>query len=92
MILSLSVNGNPAATDKSCSGLVVAYCYSQSGPNGNTVAGTTSQGSDLINGFTTSESVEFEHNGEGVISAGTTGGVYRSEWNYDAMISIYKID
>lgn len=90
VILSLSVNGNPAATDK-LPGLVASYCYSQNGPNGFTVEGPTSQGSDVTNGFTASESVEFSHNGEGVISAGTRGGAYVSEWTYNAEISIYKL-
>jgi hypothetical protein len=90
VILSAAVNGNPAATDK-VPGLITAYCYSENGPNSNSVEGPTSQGSDVVDGFTASESVEFSHNGEGVISAGTLGGVYLSEWTYNATISIYKL-
>ena len=90
VILSLSVSGNPASTDK-LPGLQVSYCYSEDGSNSNTVAGPTSQGSAVIEGFTASESVQFDHNGEGAIVAGTTGGVYLSEWTYDATVSIYKL-
>lgn len=90
VVLSMSVTGNPAGTDK-LPGLQVSYCYSDNGPNSYTVEGPTLQGSEVIDGFTASESVQFDHNGEGAIVAGTTGGVYLSEWNYDATISIYKL-
>jgi hypothetical protein len=91
VILSLSVSGNPSSADI-LPGLAVSYGYYEDGPNNYSVNGPTFQGSDLINGFTASESVQFLHSGEGAaITAGTTGGKYTSEWTYSATVSIYKL-
>jgi hypothetical protein len=90
IILSLTVSGNPVSSDK-VPGLVVGYSFDQGGSKTNSVEGTTSNGTSVVSGFVVSESAEVEHNGQGVVSAGTVGGLYTSDWTYSVTISIYKL-
>ncbi len=90
IILALSVSGNPATSDK-LPGLIVTYPYSQNGPQSWTVEGPGYQGSDVVNGFTASQSLECSTNGEGAISVGVSGGIYLSTWQFSAEVSVYKL-
>jgi len=91
VILSTTVHGNPPQED-ALPALVVSYAYD--GANGSdsyTVIGVTSQGTDVVNGFTVTQSVRFTHNGQGAIAAGTVGGQYDGNWSYDGTISLYRL-
>jgi hypothetical protein len=94
VILSLSVSGNPPASNR-VPGLQVSF--SSTSFNGGSeplvLQGTTSQGSDIVAGWSTSQSLALTHNGLGaVICAGTFGGRYtaNSDWSYSVTLSIYK--
>jgi len=91
VILSTTVVGNPPQSD-ALPALLVSYSYD--GANGSapyTVLGAMSQGTDVVNGFTVTQSVRFAHNGQGVIAAGTVGGQYTGEWTYSGTVSIYRL-
>ena len=94
VILSLSVSGNPTASNR-VPGLQVSF--SSTSFNGGSeplvLQGTTAQGSAVVDGWSTSQSLAFTHNGQGAaIIAGTIGGRYtaNSEWSYSTTLSIYK--
>jgi hypothetical protein len=93
VISSVTVSGNPPSSSV-IPALVVGYSYAgDSGTVPNSVAGVTSQGSEVVDGYNVTSSVEFDHDGQGVISAGVAGGSYQpnQNWGYAATISIYKV-
>jgi len=91
IIISMAVSGNPPIAGR-VPALQVSYTYDgDGGSNGYTIEGVTSQGTDVIDGFTVTQSVQFAHSGQGVISAGTVGGRYSGNWSYAATVSIYRV-
>jgi len=93
VIASITVNGANPPANAAVPTLVTSYSYdSPAGTADNTIAGTTSQGSDVVEGFDVSYSAEFFHNGQSVVSAGTIGGAYQANqtWSYTVTLSIYR--
>ena len=97
VISSLTVHGSVPAFNR-LPALKAAFGFTNyTGVDSYSVEGVSLQGG-ITDGFSSSSSVTFTHNGEGSIVAGTSGGFYRRHlpelgepWNYSVTMSIYRL-
>jgi len=90
---SVTVSGNPPSSSV-IPALVVGFSYQgNTGTVNSSLQGVTAQGDSVVDGFNQTSSVQFDSDGQGVVSAKLSGGNYQSNqnWGYSITLQVYKV-